>query len=460
MKIGMLLLGLFELVLSAPSMAAVDANALEGSLSIPEVALEGPAGRALLVIFIIFIGLVRLGFCFSGETNRDSFGAYIVLVGSHVVETAAWYFFAWIKMENSPRMDFSCAYYLFFRALNAFWGVGVGVGVGGVGVGVGGAGLGVRGATSPSAASTAAVIAGRKGIEHDHSVLVVLPILTLGIALFGGRSTFATTLSSLWKGPNKELKTVDQVIIFMQVPENMKEEDELVMVLEKVGSLCVGNDTNCSEFAKSAPFWVALKNILQSSRLSTAVPVAKFGLRAITNLARNNDENKVKLGQSGACEEAARAMRTHSSDMDVAQWGSRAVGNLSFNADNRTKLGTAGSCEEIIRSLKLHPGSPIVAQWGCRAVAALAMTNPINRAKLGTAGACEEVTESLRGHPGCAEVAEEGCLAIQRLAESNNDNKLRLQVAGAEAAVALVLARTDMRSSVKVEARAALKTLY
>ena len=460
-KVVMLGLGLFELVIQAPSFALVDGAALKGSLSIPDEAVDRPAGRAFLVLFIIYIGLARLGFCFS---EADSLGGWTVLVLAHVVETIAWYWFAFLKLEGAPQFNMSCVYQLCMRAINAYYsstGGGAAVGAGATAAAASAAAAAAAAAKMRPAA--AGVVIGSKSAQHDHNVLVVLPAITLLLVAFGGKSG-SQLAGVLWRGlsADKTLKTVDQVIIFMQVPENMKEEEELVMVLEKVGSLCVGNDTNCVSFAKSADFWQAFKTVLQSSRLSSSVALAKFGSRAVNNLARNNDDNKKLLGQSGACEAVTRAMRTHSTDVEVAQWGSRAVGNLAFNADNRTKLGGAGACEELTRALKLHPSNHSVAQWGCRAVTYLAHLNPSNKAKLGTAGAAEEVTEALRTHLSSSypDVAEQGCVAIQELADGNAENKLKLRAAGAEAAVALVLASADMRENVKIEARNALKKLY
>jgi len=427
MKVCMLGLGLFELVLQAPAFVWADPAAYRGALSIPDGLLDSPGSRVLFGAFIAFIGLVRLSYCF---TEKDNAGAYILLVFSHAVELVVWYALAFCRLNLQSIDGFLWIYQVFTRSANRFY-------TGGVGE--------TDGESQP------------KGREHDHAALVVLPVITLLIAVFGGKGGILN-ISSLFRDSSK-LKTVDQVVIFMQMVENIKEEEDLVMVLEKVGSLCVGNDTNCSEFAKSAPFWSALKTVLQSGRLCTSQTLAKYGCRAINNLARNNDENKVKLGQSGACEELARAMRAHSSNSEVAQWGCRAVGNLAFNNDNRAKQGTSGACEEVTRALKLHPSNRLVAQWGCRAVTYLAHNNTVNKAKLGTAGACDEVSGALIAHLGSSDVAEQGCLAIQELATSNADNKTRLRAAGAESGVALVLARSDMGEAVKREARRALQTL-
>lgn len=427
MKVFMLALGLFELVVQAPMFLMIDSAQFRGSLTLPEEILEAFPCRVLFCVFIIYLGLIRLAYCFS---EKDNFGAYAVLILAHVIESTTWYTFAFIKLPTST-LTFDWVYQVFIKAATDF---------------------------NHRHVDDKTSHIGPRTREHDFATLVIVPILTLFIAIFGSKGG-ASLYAFLRAANSKTLKTVDQVIIFMQVPENMKEEDELVMVLERIGSLCVGNDTNCTEFAKSSAFWPALKNILQSSRLSTSVPIAKYGCRAVNNLARTNDDNKVKLGVSGACEEVARAMRTHSSDAEVAQWGLRAIGNLAFNDSNRSKQGTAGACEEVTRAMKLHSSSRLIAQWGCRAVVYLAHSNSVNKGKLGTAGACEEITSSLQSNLSCPEVAEQGCLAIQELAEGNMDNKMRLRTAGAEAAVALVLARADMGERVKKEARNALVKL-
>lgn len=424
-------LGVFELI-NAPIFlidSAQHADAYRMSWTIPNEVLDVPAVKVIFCVCIIFLGLVRLGYCFADL--KDNAGPYVVLVACHAVESCMWYALAFFKMQaaghaSDPAPTFEWVARV-LRGLVAEW----------------------------RASSTALP----KGKVHDLVTLLAVPLLTLVFALFGAGTTNPNFY--LWFGllRGKALKTVDQVVTFMQVPDNMKDEEELVMVLEKIGSLCVGNDTNCTEFAKSAAFWPQFKVILQSGRLSTSVGIAKYGCRAINNLARNNDENKVKLGASGACEEVPRALRAHSSDAEVAQWGCRAVGNLAFNNDNRAKQGTAGACEEVTRAMRNHPVNRKVAQWGCRAIECLAFNNVVNKAKLGTAGACEEVTNDLKIHLSYGAVAEQGCLAIQQLADNNAENKVKLRAAGAEAAVALVLACTDMSEVVKKEARNALKKL-
>lgn len=424
-------LGLFELI-NAPVFymdAQADPEAFRPAWTLPDEVLDSQPCRLLFATFVIFIGLVRLGYSFADL--KDNLGPYAVLLMAHMLECALFYSLCFGKMQ--------AAHHASNPQPTAEW--------------VARMLLGLYNECREAGGAMS------KGRKHDLVVLLLLPLLTLVIGLFGAGTSNPNFY--MWFGfvRGKALKTVDQVITFMQVPDNTKDEEDLVMVLEKIGSLCMGNDTNCTEFAKSAAFWASLRPILLSSRLSTSGQIAKYGCRAINNLARNNDENKVKLGTSGACEEVVRALRAHSSDADVAQWGCRAVGNLAFNNENRARQGAAGACEEVTQAMRNHSVNRKVAQWGCRAIQCLAYNNVANKGKLGTAGACEEVTNYLKVHLSCAAVAEQGCLAIQELAEGNAENRAKLRAAGAEAAVALVLACTDTGEVVKKEARSALKKL-
>lgn len=95
--------------------------------------------------------------------------------------------------------------------------------------------------------------------------------------------------------------------------------------------------------------------------------VAKNGCRAISNLAVNNAHNKKALVEGGACEALVKAIQSHYSEASVAEWGSKAIRNLSVDDAMATVLGDANACKAIIRVMVTHPDNSDVAEWSSKA---------------------------------------------------------------------------------------------
>lgn len=78
--------------------------------------------------------------------------------------------------------------------------------------------------------------------------------------------------------------------------------------------------------------------------------VIEEGCRAISALAQNSAENRVKLSQAGACRVALDIVQNNGGRVEIVRHGLSAIANLATNGDNKSKLeqsGAGGSLELI-----------------------------------------------------------------------------------------------------------------
>lgn len=88
---------------------------------------------------------------------------------------------------------------------------------------------------------------------------------------------------------------------------------------------------------------------------------------------------------------------------------------LCLNNDNRIKLGSVGGCEDITAAVATYPSHSGVADRGSGVFAISIVITIINRIKLGSIGGCKAVVTAMATHPSHAEVARQGCVAVGSL---------------------------------------------
>ena len=71
--------------------------------------------------------------------------------------------------------------------------------------------------------------------------------------------------------------------------------------------------------------------------------VIEQGCRAISSLAQNNAENRVKLSLAGACRIALDIVQNNMTKVEIVRQGLSAIAHLATNGDNKAKLEQSGA---------------------------------------------------------------------------------------------------------------------
>eukprot|EP00953_Heterococcus_sp_UTEX-ZZ885_P036668 18872-Heterococcus_DN1.PRE.1 len=180
----------------------------------------------------------------------------------------------------------------------------------------------------------------------------------------------------------------------------------------------MGNDGACD-----IPLKVITRYINNADTL-----IVQFACKIVRHLTHDNDSNRVRMGDAGACELLAGVLKVYTGSETITEAACYAIGNLAVSDDNSAKLGDAGACELVVGVLKANASSETITAAACGAIHNLVL-NDGNKVKLGDAGACEAIVHALRPHIRSEAVALPWCRAIYNLVHHNSANGDKLNVA-------------------------------
>lgn len=83
--------------------------------------------------------------------------------------------------------------------------------------------------------------------------------------------------------------------------------------------------------------------------------------------------NQLRFHSAGACAVIVTAIKTHGMDPFTAEYGFRAIYNLSAENANVSELGSKGACGLVVAGLKKHLDHPKVLTQACFATYGLAV---------------------------------------------------------------------------------------
>eukprot|EP00747_Dinoflagellata_sp_TGD_P138284 gnl/TRDRNA2_/TRDRNA2_175767_c0_seq1.p1 gnl/TRDRNA2_/TRDRNA2_175767_c0~~gnl/TRDRNA2_/TRDRNA2_175767_c0_seq1.p1 ORF type:complete len:457 (-),score=93.63 gnl/TRDRNA2_/TRDRNA2_175767_c0_seq1:166-1536(-) len=161
--------------------------------------------------------------------------------------------------------------------------------------------------------------------------------------------------------------------------------------------------------------------------------VQEYGAIIFQNLAMDNRENKVSIGQVGGIQACIKAMKTHP---DVATLQEKAAGALRVLAANPYNQGTIASCRGIaviLKAMRSHPTSATLQDHCCWALRNLAYNNKEMQDALVKNDGAELVIQALQTHGHNPNVGEHGCWALANISAGNTKTQERIvQMEGAQ----------------------------
>ena len=145
-------------------------------------------------------------------------------------------------------------------------------------------------------------------------------------------------------------------------------------------------------------------------------------LEAIGNLAYRSSENMIKLGNCiEVLLEIISSNTTDNSSYLRLKQALLAVGTLADHAENNRQLGHRGACELVVRTMINFKSSSIIVQWACYAIAKLAR-NDKNSDKIGACNGSGALLRALQNHKESDQISERVCKALAYLTENNTKN--------------------------------------
>lgn len=133
----------------------------------------------------------------------------------------------------------------------------------------------------------------------------------------------------------------------------------------------------------------------------------------ISNLAKNNKQNKIILRKSGVCENLILLLK---SDENTVLVVCEALKHLTQDDEiNSELLHQFDTCELLILILETHSYKSDVIAVVLDAIRVLALGSTGNKQRMGTILICKSITDFLREHINNNTVIELGCAALEPL---------------------------------------------
>ncbi|KAG5180006.1 hypothetical protein JKP88DRAFT_247091 [Tribonema minus] len=229
--------------------------------------------------------------------------------------------------------------------------------------------------------------------------------------------------------------------------------------------------------------------------------VQRDSIAAIALLAADNTFNATALGDEGACEAVAAALRKGAEDARLLRSSLDAVvalGPHQVNADRLVAAGAcralaailtsesalchpdmrlravqsasalgkfhtaaledAGVCEGLISTLDRHPDELILQGMGMCSISILA-ARAVNRDRLATAGAAQAALRAIRAFPDNELLQIHAFMAVQVLASNSDASRMKLREAGGCELCIALLSDAAQSATLEVKALSALHDL-
>jgi hypothetical protein len=109
---------------------------------------------------------------------------------------------------------------------------------------------------------------------------------------------------------------------------------------------------------------------------------------------------QASLSNNGFLNLVLGCLRAHGTSVSVSREGVWAISSLCYkNIDNKVKLGNMGACDVTVKILKTYGQVvPLIAKWACAACANLSAGSSENTARLAASGASESIFSILQSH--------------------------------------------------------------
>lgn len=151
------------------------------------------------------------------------------------------------------------------------------------------------------------------------------------------------------------------------------------------------------------------------------IAITKSACRAIGSLAYRDEGNINRLAAANACDAVVNALRTYTTDPDIAEYACRAIYHLCYENNNVKEFGKKGACGLVVGVLQSHGNKASVVSQACLAIHALAVKIKIdkvhsgNTRKLVEKKAIEAVVGVMQKYPSNAEVQQSAAMAVASL---------------------------------------------
>lgn len=167
--------------------------------------------------------------------------------------------------------------------------------------------------------------------------------------------------------------------------------------------------------------------------------VSEYSSLAILILACNNNSNRYKLSQAGACDIIAQIgnfgfnIRNHRSSL-IARNVCYAIAQLT-EAMNATRLIEAGVCELVCELFKVHKDKITVVSAAIKAICGLASLSFPFREALSRSSACSLIIENIPKYDDKIDMIQEACEAMMHLSLNPSNSVILGSVGGCEVIV-------------------------
>ena len=210
-----------------------------------------------------------------------------------------------------------------------------------------------------------------------------------------------------------------------------------IKLMHKVCPDCIQKDSQILH-KDHAPIVAEIKTAKEQNNMSTIVvlmlshistsQVQEQGCRALTDLSRGFDDNKVSIATAGGIAAIVNGMKAHRVHPGVQENGCLALSNLAANSDNQVSIAKAGGIVTIVSGMEVHRDHAGVQKYGCWALTSLAF-NSINRVPIANAGGIAAIVSGMEVHRDHDGVQKYGCMALNNLS-FNSRVALMIEAAG------------------------------
>lgn len=187
-------------------------------------------------------------------------------------------------------------------------------------------------------------------------------------------------------------------LIFKAIGRNGVSPNSVAAALRACAVVSQGHPDNQNTYGSAQALRVIHRAAYNTHVASQAVATNLCGF--VGSFATMSGMFQASLSNNGFLNLVLTCLRAHGTSVSVAREGVWAISSLCYkNIDNKVKLGNMGACDVTVKILKAYgPVVPLIAKWACAACSNLSAGSTENTARLVAGGASESIFSTLQSH--------------------------------------------------------------
>lgn len=196
--------------------------------------------------------------------------------------------------------------------------------------------------------------------------------------------------------------------------------EELLWTIVKLCRRELNKSTACPENCERIIMADGGKFLLEalSNHILESVKVNSVACYLIMVLASDSNDRQRHLAQCGAALALAAVLFKFSDNIDIAEWGCRAVRNLASDDEVAAAMVSEGICEALVKVLKDCATNETIVEQALWAIVNLTCDSGISTV-FGSAGGCRHVVDAINSFMQCSSIVDAGSACIRNISSDS-----------------------------------------